>query len=271
MRGIVTNSSERTLKINVETLAYGDAFLRKIMLHEVGHIVGFADMQPAYYPQCDSQSSIMWGVASPSSPGATSITTNDDCSTSGAYYVRDESPIIIPLADAGIRLTGPEVFFDLSGRGPEVVGWTEAGSGSGFLVLDRDGDGVITGGRELFGNFTPLSWDMTGVLANNGFAALAWFDQPEQGGNGDGVIDAGDQVFSKLALWVDSNHNGVSEPGEGHRLEDVGIVRISLDVRESRRRDRYGNEFRFRAPVTFDRDGVSGVRFAYDVFLTRGW
>ena len=62
-------------------------------------------------------------------------------------------------------------------------------------------------------------------------------------------IDNRDAVFSKLRLWRDANHNGISEADELHPLSDFGIESISLDYKESRHKDRFGNEFRYRAKI----------------------
>lgn len=97
----------------------------------------------------------------------------------------------------------------------------------------------------------------------NGFLALAVYDLPASGGNGDGVIDSQDAIFPKLKVWVDLNHNGVSDPGELISLSDLGITSISLKYEASSWTDIYGNKFRYR--TSFVRNGAA--QWAYDVFL----
>jgi hypothetical protein len=177
-------------------------------------------------------------------------------------------PIIIDIEGDGYALTSPSdgVPFDMAGNGQMTkVSWTSMGSGDAFLALDRNGNGKIDDGTELFSNFTPNS----GFGSNkNGYNALAFYDRPVNGGNGDGWIDKSDAVFSKLLLWVDKNHNGISESDELFTLPQLGITRISLGYKESKWSDAYGNMFRYRAQVI--RDGSGGPakdHWAYDVDL----
>jgi hypothetical protein len=179
------------------------------------------------------------------------------------------TPIIIDTAGQGFTLTSAEegVLFDIQGNGhPLQIAWTAAHSRNGFLALDRNHNGTIDNGTELFGSVTQQPQS-----ANpNGFLALAEFDKPENGGNGDGIIDERDAVFSQLVIWIDENHDGISQPGELHSLAELGIHSLSLKYAESRRVDEFGNQFRYRARVNPDpRDGESDVgRWAYDVILT---
>ena len=99
--------------------------------------------------------------------------------------------------------------------------------------------------------------------------ALAEFDKAENGGNGNGVIDAGDAVFARLLLWQDTNHNGRSDSGELHMLGQSGVSTISLDYQQSNRRDQYGNLFYYRSRIRVEKR-TRVERWAYDIFFVSG-
>jgi RHS repeat-associated protein len=160
-----------------------------------------------------------------------------------------EDPLVLTLDGRPIHLTsvGTGVWFDVDGDGVrEPVAWTRAGSTAALLVLDLDGDGLITTGAEIFG--MPVGAPRRGKPAagENSFTLLAAYDDPANGGNGDGMISAVDVVFSRLRLWVDANHDGVSQPDELVPLAMAGVVSIELTYRSTGRRDGHGNFYRYR-------------------------
>jgi Ca2+-binding RTX toxin-like protein len=144
------------------------------------------------------------------------------------------SPIVLDLDRDGVETvpTADGVPFDHYGDGfRERSGWV--GSDDGLLVWDRNGNGRIDNGSELFGNRTPLRG---GGVAANGFAALTSWDD-----NADGRIDASDVVWSSLRVWRDRNGDGMSTPDEVVFLSDLGITAINTTYVNSTTVDAQGN------------------------------
>ena len=143
-------------------------------------------------------------------------------------------PIVLDISGLGIttKSVTAGVYYDLDNNGfAEKTGWIDAKSG--ILVLDRDGNGKIEAGKELFGDRTILD---DGKTASSGFAALAALDS-----NHNGVIDAKDVKFSELRIWIDKDGNGVSTPDELLTLEEAGIKSLNLSNEFVGKADENGN------------------------------
>lgn len=149
-----------------------------------------------------------------------------------------DSPIII-YRGARPELTDLEngAGFDIDADGvAEWISWTDRGSAS-FLALDRNRNGVIDDGNELFGTAT-MQLPYPGE-ERNGFVALRLLDA-----NNDQQINIADPEFSNLLLWRDQNQNGVSEADEiTNASSELWSIRTGYVT--SRSRDRHGNLFRW--------------------------
>jgi Ca2+-binding EF-hand superfamily protein len=143
------------------------------------------------------------------------------------------TPLMLDLNGDGVHTTSVDegVIFDIQGNGqPVTTAWSDGKDG--FLALDVNHDGVINSGLELFGNGTVLP---NGTKAQDGFEALSIYD-----GNQDGVIDASDDIFANLRVWIDTNHNGISEHTELLTLDNLGVKNIQLHATASQSVD-HGN------------------------------
>lgn len=175
------------------------------------------------------------------------------------------SPIIVDVDNSGFSMTDAlrGVVFNMLNDGvPLQISWTAPDSTNAFLALDRNGNGTIDNGQELFGDLTPQPL----VAEQNGFLALAEYDKTQNGGNGNARVDQGDGIFSALRLWQDANHNGISESSELHTLPSLSVDSVSVDFKESKKTDEYGNKFRYRSKVDDAKHGQVG-HWAWDVFL----
>ena len=132
-------------------------------------------------------------------------------------------PLVFDLDGDGITtisIDESNTFFDLDNSGfAERTSWI--GQGEGLLAYDRNGDGIINGGNELFGDRTLMKDGKT--LAPSGFAALAEYDD-----NKDGKIDNNDAIYTLLRIWQDSDGDGITSAGELKQLVELGIVSIGL-------------------------------------------
>jgi hypothetical protein len=171
------------------------------------------------------------------------------------------------------RLTSLEdgVQFDIDADGDlDQVSWTEAGSDVAFLARDRNGDGQITDGRELISDHTIPG-------ARNGFKALLSLAEAEVNGERRAMLDGRNPLFSRMMIWTDTNHNGISEGSELQAASDL-ISTIGLGYGRHHRRDQHGNESRYWGyvhvrtepglnPPTTRSDDVRRNRPLYDVCL----
>lgn len=151
--------------------------------------------------------------------------------------------------------------FDLTGTGVcHASDWPT--SATPWLALDRDGDGVIQDGGELFGSATRLG---SGGFAKNGFEALRELDADKNG-----VFDRHDPAFARVVVWSDNNLDRTSEPREITPLEALGVT--SIDLRDFRewRCDARGNCEGERSAFAFtDAAGAARRGTVIDVYMSR--
>ena len=118
-------------------------------------------------------------------------------------------PLVINLEGNVAQVSDHTFFFDIDCDGVEDE-ISKLISGSGFLALDQNGDGIINDGSELFG-----------TQSGNGFADLAKFDS-----DGNGFIDENDEIFDRLKIWC------MAENGQPHlySLKEQGVGAIGLEM-----------------------------------------
>ncbi|MDO5686726.1 MAG: FrpA/C, partial [Neisseria sp.] len=186
----------------------------------------------------------------------------------GTYYILPVyDPLTLDLDGDGIEVVGHRQYlgamFDPDGDGiKNATGWVK--SDDGILVFDRNGDGIINNGSELFGDATLLK---NGQQAEHGFAALADLDT-----NGDGKITAADADFHQLKVWRDLNGDGVSQADELFTLDELGITELNTAFTHTSQNLGNGNTLAQIGSFT-KADGSSGkmgdVNFAFDPTRTQ--
>ena len=217
-------------------------------------------------------SSWLWGATRDTSKtrncGNAEAETEEDCEVDPAWEwqyngtcVTEGTPILISvgkdkpgLKDYSLTTAEDGVLFDIDNDGVlDQMAWTKKNAPLAFLALDRNGNGRIDGGFELFGN-------KTAEAAGHGFAALATL-------TGEAVqVDASNPFYASLLLWTDANHNGQSEPEELRPLSSQFSAIYTVAV-PSTLLDRYGNRFAYIGLI--EEAGTRDTRVIYDVFLKR--
>jgi len=165
-------------------------------------------------------------------------------------------PLAIDLNGDGVRTISIDsgVLFDFNDDQMRTgTGWLDANDG--FLVYDRNGNGVIDNGGELFGVDTRKT---DGSLAKDGFDALRDLDS-----NGDGIFNVKDTKFGNVRIWQDKNSDGISQTDELKTLDELGITAINLDSQETNI-DSNGNRIAATGTVEFA-DGATSTAANLDL------
>lgn len=131
-------------------------------------------------------------------------------SVGNATYLMD--PLVVNFEGASTQLESGTFSFDLNADGT-TENIHRLAKGSGFLVLDKNNDGKINDGSEMFG-----------TQSGNGFADLAQYDE-----DGNGWIDENDSIFEKLGVWTPDQFGG----GIYKSLKSVGVGAIALQNAET--------------------------------------
>ena len=181
------------------------------------------------------------------------------CTDSAGNTWTCSTPLVLVFDGRPVSFQSAEHGFSLTADGVHArTDWPS--SATPWLVMDRNSNGRIDDGSELFGSASPLS---AGRTASHGFEALAALDD-----NADGVVDTNDAAWGQLMVWRDEDGDGVSNPGELRGVADVGLLSISLDYRVEPRCDARGNCERERATFQWrDADGAVRTGETVDIHL----
>jgi hypothetical protein len=151
--------------------------------------------------------------------------------------------IALGAAPDAVRLTSPDagVAFDIDGDGDlDQVAWTESGTTVALFAIDANSDGRITSGTELIGS------QMVAGAGNGPNALLQLFEK--SGAALSGAVQQGHTLYEQIVLWIDGNHDGLSEPNE-LRLAKELFTGVGLGFVTENRQDEHGNRFRFKGWV----------------------
>ena len=129
--------------------------------------------------------------------------------------------------------------------GSDDTGWI--GKGDGFLVIDRNSDGLIN-------DVSELSFGAENPNAASDLEALAALDN-----NGDKVIDAKDARFGELKIWVDADLDGVTDAGELKTLAELGIKSIGLAAQHREGTAKLGENILLSTAVFTRENGSTGT------------
>lgn len=241
-----------------------------------GNITGILDcgMSATVYGQIGRGSGGSWIYSTTAQNGVTrncnsaSALFEEDCEQDGQWEWQGNgtcttlgSPILIStgkdkpgLKDYKLTDKSNGVLFDIDNNGSlDQVSWTKQGAALEFLALDRNGNGVIDNGSELFGNHTVAG-------AKHGFEALASL-------SGETVeVNASNPLFASLLLWKDANHDGVSQPEELRPFSSQFSIIYTVAV-PSTLTDEKGNQFKYIGLV--EEAGSRDTRVIYDVFFVK--
>jgi hypothetical protein len=162
-------------------------------------------------------------------------------------------PVVLDLDGDGIELVSvnqSQAHFDFDSDGfAEKTGWVSPDDA--LLVFDRNGNGLVDNGSELFGSATQ-----------DGFDSLRALDS-----NSDGKIDGSDADFGALQIWRDTNGDGSTQSGELSALSSVATS-ISLDT-SAVNRGANGNWIANSSSVEGTASSAASVYFAQDAQLTQ--
>lgn len=209
-----TQSPQNTQSGNVQTGADGLLTMKPRTLTTNLRVLNYS--QETFFEETESTSFSTVGTVRTADGREINFTVNVGMSREFQEYYRDDlelasftmcDPLVINLDTDVAQLQDQTFYFDIDADGkPDEV--SQLGAGSGYLALDKNGDGSVNDGSELFG-----------TASGNGFADLAKYDE-----DGNGWIDENDAVWEKLKIWAkDQNGNDVL-----YRLADKGVGAICL-------------------------------------------